>query len=379
MANLFLDSLEISNFRTFQHLRIERLGRVNLIVGKNSVGKTALLEALWLYVHEGELLIIQDILLGRNEFSKQEYIFSYKDLNKPDLTEDFLNALNNSLFYGRNNNFESANPIKIGPIDKDAQILSLDTRWYAYEKFEDGTKIIDISDLKDVKKIVYRLPGMEVSFGGTTRFYTLDRQADEMWGKFSDQYFDNVFFSNYVSANGLNNDAISSLWRSIIFNPLEDEIVGALQIIAPQIERITLLDDPFLKHSRYPIVKIKGVEKPLPLRSLGDGLNRIFGIALALVRSKDGILLVDEIENGLHFTVQLGLWRLIFAVARRLNVQVFATTHSWDCIQAFQQAANEDPELGMLIRLDNINGEIVPVLVDEQRLAIITREQIEVR
>ena len=52
-------------------------------------------------------------------------------------------------------------------------------------------------------------------------------------------------------------------------------------------------------------------------------MQRTFGIALALVNARNGLLLIDEFENGLHYLVQPDLWRLIFQVARRLNVQVF--------------------------------------------------------
>lgn len=109
-------------------------------------------------------------------------------------------------------------------------------------------------------------------------------------------------------------------------------------------------------------------------------MQRMFGIALALVNSRNGILLVDEIENGLHYSAQPDVWRLIFRLASRLNVQVFATTHSWDCIEAFQKAAQEDTQnAGLLIRLENKKGKIIATLFDEQELGIATREQIEVR
>ena len=106
----------------------------------------------------------------------------------------------------------------------------------------------------------------------------------------------------------------------------------------------------------------------------------MFGIALALVNAKDGMLLIDEVDTGLHYSVLPDLWKLIFEVAHRLNVQVFATSHSWDCIQAFQQAAdaNKDEE-GVLIRLEVQDGEVVPVTFDERMLNIATREHIEVR
>ena len=107
---------------------------------------------------------------------------------------------------------------------------------------------------------------------------------------------------------------------------------------------------------------------------------RILGIALAQVNAKDGILLIDEFENGLYYSVQPDLWRFIFRLAHSLNVQVFATTHRWDCIEAFQRAAREDrQEEGLLIRLESKKGEIGVTLYDEQELTIATREHIEVR
>ena len=70
-----------------------------------------------------------------------------------------------------------------------------------------------------------------------------------------------------------------------------------------------------------------------------SGLNRLFGIILSLVNAKDGLLLIDEVENGMHHSVQLDLWRVIFRLSRQLNIQVFATSHSWDSVEAFQKAA----------------------------------------
>ncbi|TMD60544.1 MAG: ATP-binding protein, partial [Chloroflexi bacterium] len=183
-----------------------------------------------------------------------------------------------------------------------------------------------------------------------------------------------------VQAGGLSRGQIGELWDDIALTNLEQEVRTALQLIAPGTEGISLVGDPSSAQGRIPIVKIRNIDEPLPLRSLGDGMLRIFGIALALVNAKDGILLIDEFENGLHYTVQPDLWRLIVQVARRLNVQVFATTHSWDCVEAFQKAAQEDTQNeGMLIRLESKKGEIVATLFDERRLGIATREQIEVR
>ena len=66
---------------------------------------------------------------------------------------------------------------------------------------------------------------------------------------------------------------------------------------------------------------------------MGDGINRILTIILAMVNCENGYLLIDEFENGLHYSVQEKLWEIIFYLAKRLNIQVFATTHSNDTIE----------------------------------------------
>jgi len=105
----------------------------------------------------------------------------------------------------------------------------------------------------------------------------------------------------------------------------------------------------------------------------------LFGIALSLVSAQDGLLLIDEFENGLHHTVQRDVWRVIFKLARQLDIQVMATSHSWDAIEAFQEAASESPEEGVLIRLLHKDAQILPTIFREDELAIVTRERIEVR
>lgn len=113
-------------------------------------------------------------------------------------------------------------------------------------------------------------------------------------------------------------------------------------------------------------------------------MNRIFAMTVGLIRAEDGILLIDEIENGLHYSVQPDLWQMIFETAKELDVQVFATTHSFDCIRAFQQAAEESGAEGRLISLrrskrEDEDGKIVAVPYDEDTLKSVARSNIEVR
>jgi AAA15 family ATPase/GTPase len=88
---------------------------------------------------------------------------------------------------------------------------------------------------------------------------------------------------------------------------------------------------------------------------------------------------VDEIENGLHHSIMTKVWAAIFEMARKLNVQVFATTHSWNCIESFQEAANRDPDDGVLVRLSIKEDVVIPTLFREKELEIAARDQIELR
>lgn len=365
MGTLILNSLEINSFRAFEHLQIERLGRINLVVGKNNVGKTCLLEALHLYAHRASIpTSIWEVLGTRNEI-RQPFV----DI------KDMLSALK-YLFYGRKDIRPDLEPIRIGPINSPQEMLSIAVDWSTVQIGENGGQNVRPLQPGESYTVDNLVPRFTIQMGGTTLSYPIDPSVPQRILRLNAKEINCVF----TTANGLNGRQITELWDGIALTNLEKDVLDVLRLIAPGVERLSLVSTPISETGeRHPIVKIAGIDEPLPLSSLGDGMQRIFGIALALVNARDGILLIDEFENGLHYSVQPDLWRLIFQVARRLNVQVFATTHSWDCLEGFQQATREENKEGLLIRLENKKGKLVVTILDEQRLSIVTREQIEVR
>lgn len=170
------------------------------------------------------------------------------------------------------------------------------------------------------------------------------------------------------------------LWDQIALTDKENHIVEALRIIEPGTDRITFIKDEDTIQ-RVTVVKINRNKSVVPLRSMGDGMNRILTIILSLVNAENGFLLIDEFENGLHYTVQEDLWRMIFKLAKELNVQVFATTHSDDCIRAFAHVLDSEgnqPE-GQYFRLEKFGEEIKPVFYSTSELEIATDQDIEIR
>jgi AAA15 family ATPase/GTPase len=145
----------------------------------------------------------------------------------------------------------------------------------------------------------------------------------------------------------------------------------------------TLRRDTASDEDRVPMITLSGREKAIPLSSFGEGTERTLWIGSAIVNSRDGMLLIDEIENGLHYCIQPKLWEIIFETAQKLNVQVFATTHSYDCLQAFQQVAEDygssESMLVSLRRREADPEDIVAVLSDRDELGAVVDANIEVR
>lgn len=151
-----------------------------------------------------------------------------------------------------------------------------------------------------------------------------------------------------------------------------DEVVG-LAMVGNSVSRA-------VREVRRVIVRLKNQDRPVPLRSLGDGAVRLFGVAVALANSRGGFLLIDEAENGIYYSVQYDLWKMILRTAQANDIQVLATTHSWDCVRGFAYAASEfDDAEGILVRLDRDEEGLRAIEYSEEDLKIAADQGIEVR
>jgi AAA domain, putative AbiEii toxin, Type IV TA system/Protein of unknown function (DUF2813) len=360
VSPLILDSLEIHNFRGLKELCIEQLGRVNLLTGKNNVGKTSVLEALRLYANPGSSELLIELLRSRDQYaeglrsSKRGFNLVWTQLLHRELQSSIV--LDQTL-------------IRIGRRGLPAGALEISQRFFGDEsaagmsgfyllfRTEEQSTPLPLFDLNPLSRAIFR----------------------ERVRPFGMVQHDLFIASEYIPPNGHYPARIGELWDKIALTPLEDEVMRALRLIEPGVHRLILKPIEPGSEERVAFVKLEGEPGPVSLRSLGDGMNRLFGIALALANAKGGFLLIDEVENGLHYTVQPDLWRLVFDTAQKLNVQVFATTHSYDCIKAFDEAARESDEEGVVIRLAQKAGRIVVGEFDEGELGIAVEGQIEVR
>ncbi|NJL27135.1 MAG: AAA family ATPase [Thermoanaerobaculia bacterium] len=368
-----ITSLKIEGFRALRKLTIEGLGRVNLITGRNNTGKSSVLEALRLLATEASALVIYSILQHREgAFEDKRIISSWMSIS----SEMWLLA---SLFSGFPAMKSMHEPVSIrGNGGKRSLEVVISKKWFSRRDGSAGDEGVEIAEEKPLAADNQGLL-IEVKTAGRTQLIPLANILAESGG--GNGYSDvPPLPCIYIGSHGVDSaKELGALWDRVVLSDQEQDVVDALRIIDPQISAVSMVggDEPL--RPRVAIVRTSGFKRPVPLRSCGDGLNRLFGIVLSLVNARGGFLLIDEFENGMHHTVQLDTWRAIFRLARNLDVQIFATSHSWDAIEAFQKAAAESPEDGVLVRLSRRDDKIISTVFREDELAVATRDGIEVR
>jgi AAA15 family ATPase/GTPase len=128
------------------------------------------------------------------------------------------------------------------------------------------------------------------------------------------------------------------------------------------------------------IVVDVGLSERIPLSQAGQGIYRLVSIFSELLGNKPKVCLIDEIENGIHYSVLSQIWSGIAEVAQRLDIQIFATTHSWECLVAanevFAARASYDFRVVQLYRL---NGEISGRVLDRKHIEAAISGEIELR
>jgi AAA15 family ATPase/GTPase len=161
-------------------------------------------------------------------------------------------------------------------------------------------------------------------------------------------------------------------------------IEDALRFVEPDVERVASSNVPSSFAYDLPArggfkVKLKNVAQPIPIGSLGDGTWRMLAMAIALSRARNGVLLIDEIDTGLHHTVMTDMWRLVYESARRFNIQIFATTHSYDCVHSLASICEEGPAANNVTiqRVEMDRQKAIPFTDPEIRMA--ARKDIELR
>jgi len=370
---LHMPSLAIRGFRGVNHLDIERLGRVTLLTGRNGVGKTTVLDAIQLLARHCDSVSLRNVLIGHHEI----------ETSQDDDDNRMERLAFDALFYGRKP--AQHDQFSIGAVGDHSPLTV------------EAVTAVDLPPewLEQLERQRSALGGpiLRISFRNSTEYQPAlledfarpnplpKRNWKRVRGIGEEGWPDNVPCV-LLEPDVAGNRQLAEHWDEVALTPSEELVVDALQLAC----RIEIDGVATIERSRYAVGR-RMMVKPargarVPLHSLGDGAVRMLGIALGLVNAKGGFLLIDEAENGIHYKLLHDYWAMVLRVAREHDVQILATTHSWDCVAGFAQAACEDEgSEGVVVRLepDGENGSLRSVEYSEADLNIAATQGIEVR
>ena len=157
----------------------------------------------------------------------------------------------------------------------------------------------------------------------------------------------------------------------------ESKLLNLIRPIESRLERLLLIsvEDIPVIHAY-----LRGSPRPIPVHLLGEGLNRMLRLGLVMSEASGGMLLVDEIENGLHHSAQREIFSILYSLAEELNVQIVATTHSRECVRkAHESRASLCDDAFAFYRLDYHDGQVLPVRYDAEMLDVAIEHNMEIR
>lgn len=377
-GQLHLPDLVVRGFRGLEDLNISSLGRVTMITGKNSVGKTSILDAVRVYAARGSYAALTDLLRNREEFANttDEDGDSVSGIDLSGLFNGWEVTDDSTVIIGSSND-ENQLKIEVGDVTEEQLELFGGLNPEVYEL---GNKMLSVR----FNGFSNDLPWV-FSFDdfAATMAYRLDRRFPQIHRRLRQQRMPSDIPCATFGPGLPGNFELADTWDKITFTDDENRALDALKIIlGDDIVRVAVIGgtrDRFRREPRL-IAGRMNHNRQFPLKAFGDGALRMLGIALALVKSRDGFLLIDEAENGIHYSFQADFWRMVLMAAHENNVQVIATTHSYDCVLGFAQAAFDISEVdGRLVQLSRDQGALRVAELPENELTIAAQQRIEVR
>lgn len=379
-----IKSVKMTGYRGLRDLSMTELGRVNLLVGKNNSGKTSVLEGLYLLATRADPSAIWRVLTRRGE----------QIVEPPAPGRAFQIEVDPChLFYGHamqvgtRATFQTTNGVPERSLTFEVSESKREANPALFAQLQaqqqpEGTNVgsrymISITGHPAPLAAIVPLS----SRGGLRQDVMqtlLNMSAPAMRDGGGDHH-------QFITTDSLSIQEVQSAFTQIALSPREAHIIRALQFIEPKVERIAASGTVIFSGPGWPTrgglkVKLAGEDEPIPIGSLGEGTWRLLALAIALANAKDGLLLVDEIDTGLHYTVLKKMWTFVADAAQEFNVQVFATTHSSDCINSLAAVCDADVKVGSQVTIQRLEAERDHTIAyNEAEIVALARNHIEVR
>lgn len=312
-------NLKLTGYRSFESYELRDLARLNLLVGKNDCGKTSILEAVHFLVSGGDPRVLRGIARQRGEVS---YINDHGQTYSP--VADISH-----LMFGRHFTPGSHFSIRSDDLDRFVRV-----------SIQVNDKDVDDAELLAVQITGSGVEGrliVPAAVDGSLHLHHRAMRAISLDGL-------SVTPVRFVTGDSLSVRAMHRMWDKLVRARRESEVVDALKLVEHNIDSVHFLSANGCGDGNI-VLGLQDSGQRNPIGGRGDGIRRLLALVLSLTQLSGGVLLVDEIDTGLHWTVFEGLWKLVIEQAVGTDTQVFATTHSYDCIRGLASLAASHPQL----------------------------------
>jgi ABC-type transport system involved in cytochrome c biogenesis ATPase subunit len=350
--------IDIENYRCFDRLQIEGLTRVNLFVGRNNSGKTTVLEAIEALVSQDSPFILYRASHERGETRSRPGTASHNGV-QIEVRHWF-----------------SGHDLRVGAFFRlradDGQALEVVRGIEPVPPDAPSPPFVPTGYMLTIQR-----PRSRSTLGPLplTADGYLGAGSPVEWTQHAALAMPRVLSISTARLTALE---LQRLWDAVVLTPSESLVTESLRLIDPAVERVAPAGS--LAEAPQFLVLLHGTSAPVPLGSLGEGVSRMFAIALGLAVCRGGVLLIDEIEIGLHHTTHVDLWRLVAETANKLDVQVFATTHSRDCLEGIAELFRRDPDVAEAISVHRLElGQSDAVRMDARTIAGTVDGGVEIR
>ncbi len=314
------DSLSIKKYKIFKEFKIEKLNRINIFSGFNNSGKTTLLEAIYLLTKQNNIGAFFELTRLKNKLDKLNTRYLNNYLNENINISGCFNQVNTQVMIKK---FEASTDFD----KKDDYIAS-------YE-------VIALTDNEELKTITH-----------TFEQNPLQRFSDKV-----EVLCHSIFKSPYFYNR---NEIINTHSKNVELKTFSLIVEFAQEYIDANIKNIGFTETDDIK--RFLVDSKMFPEYSVDISTYGEGLQRIFEIALSFAYCKNGVLLIDELETAIHHSLLVKFTKFIQELAGTFNVQVFITSHSKECIDAFvNNDFNNDDISAYFLEDEGVNIEAIQI------------------
>lgn len=330
MTTHFIEYIDIERYKGFENFSAKGFGRVNLIGGKNNVGKTAFMEALYINTSDGDVYnVMSAMYYTQLQRKARDYVF--KTLNETESNNYIKNQANQCSIIS-----------KINKINFTKETVGINDSF-----------IVTINDKKTI------IPEADFNIKTIAAKRKIERNT------------------GWVNSARAGQDMIILYFQFLQRKDREDDLNELVKNIDGSIKKIKVIGNTIQCGTTMP----NGTLVYRDISEYGDGLGRYISVIIYLFATENSYIFIDEIENGIHYSALENLWDIILNLSKELNVQVFATTHSKECIEAYCRALerHQARDCTFITMVKNKENQIKTIVSDYDTFTYSIHQDHEVR